>query len=188
MTNLPDFNEYFSPDIVARFAEVNQSRSKFQIEKFVIDSQDTSEMQYVQCINELQAIYYNLKKDSLRVKQMELKIKKLKESEDENDLIEAEILEIGLEQARVLAVGQFRELDILMQILDKYPRYSREEIESKQPEYWHKRLTRQFQTTQIGGNNAGNLEALINIGQAQIELPENASNIKYIENNKKEIS
>ena len=167
--NLPDFNEYFTPELVARFAEVNQGRSQFQIEKFVVENKEVPEMQYLQCLLELKSIYYSLKIKSLEVKKVEVRINKLRSSGDEIDEIDAQILELELEQGKVEAVGAIRELDILCNMLEKYPRYTREDIEKAQPEYWEKRLTNQYNMIALGGGNSGNLESLVQIGAVKIE-------------------
>jgi len=143
MTNLPNIATYFSPDIVATFAEVHQPRSAFQLEKFVIGAHDTDEMRYYQCVTEIQALYYTIKEVTLSVKISEIEIDRLRETGDEIDELNAQIKELGLEQTRVVAVGAFRELEVLLAIKSRYPAYTRKEIEMGQPEYWEKRLNRQ---------------------------------------------
>lgn len=44
MKQLPDLKDYFTPEIVVTFAEMQQPRSQFQIEKFVIGAHDTKEL------------------------------------------------------------------------------------------------------------------------------------------------
>jgi len=145
MNNLPDIAKYFTPDIVATFAEVHQPRSAFQLEKFVIGQHDTDEMRYYQCVTEIQALYYTIKEVTLRNKIIELEIAELRTSGDGIKELEAQIKELGLEQTLVVAVGAFRELEILLGIMNSYPQYNRKEIEAGQPEYWGKRLNRQEQ-------------------------------------------
>jgi hypothetical protein len=188
MNTLPDFNEYFSPELVARFAEVQQPRSDFQLEKFIISPEGIPEMEYRQCLLELSNLYYALKTSSLKLKQQEIRVSKLKESDDPIDHLEAEIGELEIEQAKVSAVGAIRELETLLKILDRYPRYTRKELDDVQPEYWHRRLERQFHLTQIGGNNTGNLEALINIGKAEISLENPSQPMISIENKNNKIA
>ena len=187
MNTLPDFNEYFSPELVARFAEVSQPRSNFQIENFVISPEGIPEMEYRQCLLELNSIYYALKTSSLKLKQQEIRVNRLKESDDEIDQIQAEIHELEMEQAKVAAIGGIRELETLLKILDRYPRYTREQLDAVQPEYWHKRLERQFHINALGGSNAGNLDALINIGKANVELNPGSQPVISIESKEKEI-
>ena len=172
MKNLPDLSKYFTTPIVAAFAEVHQPRSAFQLEKFVINPHDTDEMRYYQCVTELQALYYTIKEVSLQMKKSEIEIQRLRATGDEIDEIEAQIKELGLEQTRVVGVGAFREVEILIGIINKYPTYSREQIEAAQPEYWHKRLTRQTNQELLAGTQSGasHIEALRQIGA--IDIPD----------------
>jgi len=187
MNTLPDFNEYFSPELVAMFAEVSQSRSNFQIENFIVSPEGIPEMEYRQCLLELNNLYYALKKSSIKLKQQEIRVNKLKESDDPIDQLEAEIGELEMEEAKVAAVGGIRELETLLNILDRYPRYTREDLDAVQPEYWHRRLERQFHVNAIGGHNAGNLDSLINIGKAQIDLNSGPQPVLSIQSKETEI-
>ncbi len=143
MNNLTDIAKYFTPEIVATFAEVQQPRSRFQLERFVVGAQDTPEMQYYQCVTEIQSLYYTLKEVALKIKKNEIEIEKLRATKDEVDEIEAQIKELQLEQTKVVAVGAIRELEILLDIKSQYPEYTRRDIENGQNEYWSKRLERQ---------------------------------------------
>lgn len=164
--------DYFSPDIVALFAEVNQPRSQYQLEKFVVNQHDTPEMQYVQIVNEIQNLYYTIKTVSLELKKKEIEIQRLKATGDDIDAIDAELKELGLEQTRVTAVGAFRELETLTNLLGNYKRYSREEIEKAQPEYWNKRMFRQLEVER-SGSGAAHLQSLIQMGSIEYKYPEN---------------
>jgi len=175
MTNLPsDFPtfdlsnlaDYFTPEIVATFAEVNQPRSRFQLEKFVVGQHDTPQMQYQQCVLEIQSLYYTIKSASIEVKKNEIEIERLRATGDEIDELSAQIKELGLEQTRVVAAGAFRELNNLIDILKRYPKYKREDIENNQADYWGSRLSRQAALENAGGSQAqaSHLEALRQIG------------------------
>jgi hypothetical protein len=100
-----DISKYFNPDIVSRFAEVQQSRSAFQIEKFVVGQHDTPEMQYYQCVLEIQSLYYTIKEVILEMEIAELEITKLRTSQDPIDELKAQIKELGLEKTKVVGVG-----------------------------------------------------------------------------------
>ena len=167
MSQLPDLKDYFTPEIVATFAEVHQPRSQFQIEKFVVGAHDPDEMRYYQCITEIQNLYYTIKKVTLQLQKTEIEIKRLRETGDEIDEIEAQIKELEIEETRVVGVGAFRELEILLKIKNQYPEYTREQIEIAQPEYWSKRLNRQATMEALGGSQsqASHLMALNQIGQ-----------------------
>jgi hypothetical protein len=143
MSLLPDVSKYFTPEIVATFAEVHQPRSRFQLEKFVVNAHPTAQMQYYQIITEIQALYYTIKQVSLELEKTRIEIKRLRDTGDEIDEIEAQIKELGIEQTQVVGVGAFRELKILLELKSQYPDYTRNEIEQNQSEYWELRLQAQ---------------------------------------------
>jgi len=143
MSLLPDVSKYFTPEIVATFAEVHQPRSRFQLEKFVVNAHPTAQMQYHQIITEIQALYYTIKQVSLELEKTRIQIKRLRATGDEIDEIEAQIKELGIEQTQVVGVGAFRELEILLELKSQYPDYTREQIEQDQSEYWELRLQAQ---------------------------------------------
>lgn len=166
MSELSNFEQYFTPEIVQTFAKVHQARSRFQIEKFVVGAQDVPEMQYHQIITEIQHLYYTIKQASLEVEKAKIEIDRLRATGDEIDELNAQIKELDLEQTSVVATGAFRELEILLDLKSKYPDYSREDIEAAQPEYWSKRLNRQATLEAIAGSQSGaaHLTALDQIG------------------------
>lgn len=168
---LPNIEDKYTPDVLLAMAEVQQARSNFQLEKFVINQHDTEEMRYFQTIIELQSLYYTIKTVSLEMKKKEIEIARLRATGDEIDEIDAQIKELGLEQTRLIGIGSFRELDRLLQIYNSFPhKYTREEIEALQPEYWNKRLNRQATLEAIGGSQAqaAHLDSLRQIGALEI--------------------
>jgi hypothetical protein len=171
MELLPDINEKFTPDVLLSMAEIQQSRSNFQLEKFVVNQHDTDEMRYQQTLLELQQLYYTIKTVSLEMKKSEIEINKLRATGDEIDELDAQIKELGLEQTRLVGIGAFRELDTLMNIYNSFEhKYTRQEIEEAQPEYWNKRLSRQATLEAIGGTQAqsAHLDALRQIGAIEM--------------------
>jgi len=191
MELLPDINKYFTEDIVSRFPEIIQSRSNFQIQNFVLNQHDTDEMKYMQCINELQNLYYTIKKVTLDLKKAEIEIDRLRKTGDEIDEIEAQKKEIFLEETRIIGVGAFRELDILLNILHSFPRYTRKDIEENQKIYWEKRLSRQALFDSISSNtsHSAQLESLRQIGAIDIKGKEtelffnNSKSIEFKDSN-----
>lgn len=179
MNNLPDIITYFTPDIVTRFAEVIQPRSDYQIANFVINQHETPEMQYVQCINELQSLYYTIRSVDLEMKKTNIEIERLRATGDEIDELEAQKKELGQQQTQIVAVGAFRELKKLIEILDTFPRYTREEIEQAEETYWQQRLHRQATLQAISGHpaQAAHLDSLRQIGMLKI-TPEGIESVK----------
>lgn len=163
--------EKFTPEILLAMGEVQQSRSNFQIEKFVVNQHDTPEMQYVQTLIELQQLYYTVKSVSLQMKKAEIEIARKRATGDEVDEIEAQIQELGLEQTRLVGIGTFREMEKLLDIYNSFEhKYTREEIEAAQPDYWNKRLSRQATLEALGGTQAqaSHLDSLRQIGALEM--------------------
>lgn len=174
-------------DIFNSIAEIQQSRSNFQIENFVLGQHDTDEMKFYQCVIEIQQLYYNIKTVSLQLKKMELEIENLKSKNDPILDIEAQIKEIGLEQTKLVAVGAIRELKVFLDIYNNFEiKYTREDIEKNQLDYWNKRLSRQSVLESIGGSQsqAAHLDSLRQIGAFNIdeikELVKNNNLVKEI--------
>lgn len=171
ITNLPSIEDKYTPEILLAMAEIQQSRSNFQLEKFVVNQHDTEEMRYMQTVIELQQLYYTIKTVSLEMKKTEIEIARLRATGDEVDEIDAQIKELGLEQTRLVGIGAFRELDTLLAIYNSFEhKYTREEIEAAQPDYWNKRLNRQATLEAIGGTQAqaAHLDSLRQIGAIEM--------------------
>lgn len=183
-----NLEERFPKELIESFSEIQQSRTNFQIDNFVIRQHETAEMQYKQVLIELQEMYYTLKRASLNIKKTEIEIERLRSTNDEIDEIEAQIKELGLEQTRVIGMGSIRELKRLLEIYDSFEhKFSRDEIENLQPEYWNQRLHRQATLEAIGGSQAqaAHLEALRQIGL--IKVTKEGLEPISIENEQKEL-
>ena len=145
--------------------EIQQPRSRFQLEHFVIGQHDTPEMRYYQLCLELQDTGYKLRIAKLGVRKAEIEITRLLETGDELDAIEAEEKQVGLEQTQIVMKGAERELAILTDLFDESQKFTRAEIEHAQPEYWEKRLTRQTNLQIMsGGVQWAQLDSMRQIG------------------------
>lgn len=154
-------------EIERAIAEVQQPRSRFQLERFVLGQHATDEMQYYQTVIELQDVIYKYKLALLSVKKGQLKITKLKASGDELDELKAQEVELGLTQTTFAMLGAQREMEHLLNIFHAFPKkYTREEIEMAQPDYWDKRLTGNAKAMLMGGSNvnAAHIEAMEQAG------------------------
>jgi len=138
-------------DISEAIAEVQQPRSRYQLIHFVIGQHDTPEMRFYQLCLELQDMGYKLRMARLGVRKAEVEIGRLLETGDELDAIEAEEKQVGLEQTLVVMRGAERELAVLGDLFDESQKFTRDEIEHAQPEYWHARLTRQTNLQLMAG-------------------------------------
>jgi len=156
--------------IEASIAEVQQPRSRFQLERFVIGSHATPEMQYYQTCLELQDMIYKYQVAKISVQKAELKIKRLRGAKDEMKELKAQEVEIGLRQTRLAMIGAERELNDLVAIFNSFEKkFTRAEIESAQPEYWSARLTGNAKAMLMGGSsvNAAHIEAMEQAGVLQ---------------------
>lgn len=144
-----------------------RSRSDFQIEHFVIGVHDTPEMQYRQVLIEAQDLIFKIEMAKLHEKKAMIEIKRLMDSNDEIDKIEAEEKRLGLAMTQAVLEGAKLELDALERIFQALPKFTSEQIEKNQPEYWQKRLKRQAEVDIVAareGISAGNVQSLVNIG------------------------
>jgi hypothetical protein len=148
-------------------AEVQQPRSRFQLERFVLGQHATPEMQYYQTVLELQDAIYKYKLAVINVKKSEIKIAKLRATGDELDELKAQEVELGLTQTAFAMVGAEREMNHLLEIFDSFThKYTRAEIEAAQPDYWQARLTNNAKAMLMGGQsvNAAHIEAMEQAG------------------------
>jgi primase-polymerase (primpol)-like protein len=147
--------------------EIQQSRSDFQLKYFVIGQHRTPEMQFYQTCLELQDMIHKHQQAQVSVKIQELKIERLRSSGDELDELKAQTKEIGLRQTRLAIIGAERELNQLIELWESFEhKYTREEIEAAQFDYWSKRLTGNAKAMLMGGSgvNASHIEAMEQAG------------------------
>lgn len=164
---LPELATKIDNNLIHSIASVLQARTDYQLEHFVINQHDTDEMRYKQCLLEIQSLYYAIKIINLEMKKSQIEIDNLLKTGNEIDKIDAEIKEIKLEQTILAGQGVHQELDKLLEIYNSFQKkYSKDEIESGQFDYWDKRLRRQSFFQELGGsaNQASHLEALRQTG------------------------
>jgi hypothetical protein len=154
-------------EIEKAIAEIQQPRSRFQLERFVLGQHATAEMQYYQVCLELQDLLYKYKLAEITAKKTQLKIDRLRATGDELDELKAQEVELGQSQTRFAVIGAQRELAHLIDIWESFDhKYSREEIEAAQPDYWQARLTNNAKAMLMGGQsvNAAHIEAMEQAG------------------------
>jgi hypothetical protein len=174
-------------EMESAFLEIQQPRTPFVLEKFVVGQHDTLETQYQQCVLELQVKYDNIRRARLNKKKILIKISEYATRNTELDKVEADLLTIDLEEQERAMLGAIREFETLYSIWQSFPKkYTREDIDKNQADYWQKRLSRQAQQDiqATGRVGAGNSEALRQIEMENILKPKIASNVNMI--NKKE--
>ena len=171
-------------EINKAIAEVQQPRSRFQLERFVLGQHATPEMQYYQTVIELQDMIYKYKLAEIAVKKTEAKIAQLRSTGNEIDELKAQERELGLAQTKFTMLGAERELAHLVDIWNSFDKkYTREEIEAAQPDYWQARLTNNAKAMLMGGSgvNAAHIEAMEQAGVLD-------SFIAEVETTKKELA
>lgn len=154
-------------EIEKAIAEVQQPRSRFQLERFVLGQHATPEMQYYQVCLELQDMIYKYRLAEINEKKTLIKIDRLRSSGDEIDELKAQELELGLGNARFAVIGAQRELAHLIDIWEAFEhKYTRAEIETAQPDYWQARLTNNAKAMLMSGQsvNAAHIEAMEQAG------------------------
>lgn len=154
-------------EIEKAIAEIQQPRSRFQLERFVLGQHATDEMKYYQVCLELQDTLYKYKLAAIAKKKGDIKIERLRSTGDELDELKAQEIELGLGQTALAVIGAERELAHLIEIWESFQnKYTREQIEAAQPEYWQARLSNNAKAMLMGGSsvNAAHIEAMEQAG------------------------
>lgn len=150
------------------FEAIQMARPPFVLEKFVVGAHDHHPAQaWAQCVLEMQIKYDAIRRAQIRRQQLLIEIERLATSEDEVEQLEAGLKRIDLEEQDRAELGARREFEALWQIYESFGRrYSREELNQAQPEYWQTRLQRQAEHDLLasGRVSPGNQEALRQIG------------------------
>lgn len=151
--------------------EIQQARTDFQLKHFVVGQHDTLEQQYKQVLLELQEILFTIKQVDLQNKKTTLEIEQLKSTGNAIDGVDAEIKELSIERALLARLGAVKEAQTLVKIWESFAtKYTSEQIEQNQVEYWNARLLRQAQLEAMGSQGSvswGSLDALRQIGKLQ---------------------
>lgn len=154
-------------EIEKAIAEIQQPRSRFQLERFVVGQHATPEMQYYQTLIELQDMIYKYRLAEINVKKTEAKISKLRSTGDDIDELKAQEKELGLQQTKLAMYGAQKEIAHLVDIFNSFEhKYTRDEIEAAQPDYWKQRLTNNARAMLMGGTtvNPAHIEAMEQAG------------------------
>ncbi len=171
-------------ELLDDFNAIQMARTPEVLRKFVVGAQamDHPAQGWAQCVLELQIKYDDIRRAKVNRELIQLEIDELDLSGDAKSLLNAKLKRIDLEaqdRAMLGAVREFQSLYAIYQSFDK--RYTREELDASQVEYWQNRLTRQAlqeqQSRQLG-IGAGNLEALREIELSPLSLPEPLAALK----------
>jgi predicted RNase H-like nuclease (RuvC/YqgF family) len=177
-------------DIHKAIKEIRQSRSRYQLEKFVIGQHHSPEMQYYQLTLEAAGLISTIKETELRIRKIQAECEELRETGKKSDAIEADIKELSLEDLELHLIGSRRELEHLKALFEDFPKFTREEIEAAQGDYWQTRLSRVAEMQMLSrqsGIDWAQIEAIYqtgNLPQAMLTVGSmqhlNAPKIDYI--------
>jgi hypothetical protein len=164
-------------NIETAIKEIRQSRSRYQLEKFVLGQHHSPEMQYYQLVLEASGLISTIKETELTIEKVKAEAEELRETGKKSDAVEAKIKEMSIEDLELHLIGSKRELDYLKELFEQFPKFSREEIEAGQEQYWETRLTRVAQLQMLSrqsGVDWAQFEALSQaniIEKALLEIP-----------------
>jgi hypothetical protein len=163
----------------AAISEMQQPRSDYMIERFVVGQHRTPERQYHQCIIELQLKHDAIRRAMLEIRREEvmieaadLAIKTPPQSglswDIAKELARLEIQERrwNIENAEMRIRGWLGEFDALYAIFEAMPKFTDAQLQAAEAAYWLERLERQAaqDIAQHGSIGVGNAEALLQIG------------------------
>ena len=150
-----------------RINQIQQSRSKYQIEKFVLGQHHTPEMQYYQLCVETNGLINAIAETELTIEKVKAQADELLATGKKSDEIEAKIKLLSVPALETQLIGSKRDLDYFEELFERFPEYTREEIEAAQQDYWETRLTRVAQLQMLsrqGGVDWAQLEAVYQAG------------------------
>lgn len=141
---------------------LSQPRSNFALTHFVVGQHDLPGRQYQQALLELQAMLFAMGDmyDDLEVAQLDLA-----------DLHADELMPLArkeiamrranrkMEEMKINIAGRLREAEFLVALLNSMPKYTLEDLEKEEAEYWNRRLSRQHFMALTG--DPGNVDAMI---------------------------
>lgn len=163
-------------DVIGRIEEldidmIQQPRSDFVLEHFVVGTHDMPGRQRVQAVLELQIKLFNIRRAQLEERKLrvEKKQKEYKLTGSTIDVLERELIQIEIERIEMdlaemslARLGAVREAQALLAILDRLPKYTYEQLQAEEAEYWRARLSRQAlqDMKSMGTIGQGNAEAI----------------------------
>ena len=149
-------------ELLQAFAEIQQPRSRFALERFVVGQKFTTPAQYSQCVLEAQIKWDNIRTARLELEKKDLEIAAISTPGRLGE-IEKELKLIEREQTERAMLGAERELACLIDIFNSFPRqYTYEELQlASEEEYKQKLITQSIQDyTAFGHVTPGNQDAL----------------------------
>jgi hypothetical protein len=180
MTDLIPFDDWQN-ELAKAIEAIQQPRTDYQIEKFVVGQHVSEARRWHQCVLELQIKFQNLRRGQIQQRQMARKLAKLeaKGTPEAND--KAALLRLDMEDHALAMLGAMREAQCLWAIYQSFGRnFTRDELNAAEGEFWQKRLTMQAQydLNATGRIGVGNQDAL---RMAGIDPSTVAGNLESVE-------
>lgn len=120
--------------LLAAFSEIQQPRSRFMLESFIVGQKFTTEAQYAQCVLEAQIKYDNIRLGRLDLERIDLEIAAVSTPGRLGE-IEREKKRIEKEQVERAMLGAERELVCLCEIFEQFPeKFTHAQLQAAQPQ------------------------------------------------------
>lgn len=148
-------------DLREDFEAIAMPRSAYTLEHLVVRVHEHESQQWLQCVLEMRIKYNTIRRYLINRQKLQREIETLQ------DDLESQLKLIDLDDLDWALLGATREFMALYAIYRQFgKRYTHEEIEAGQVEYWHNRLIKQAgqDVFAAGRVSVGNLEALRQIG------------------------
>src|SRR3990172_2387363 len=139
------------------FDAIAMPRPAYVLEHLVVLPNEHITQQWQQCVLEMRIKYNNIRRSLLQRQKL------LRDIESEQDDLEVQIKQIDLDDLDWGLLGMAREFEALHAIYKQFPkRFTREELDAGQAEYWFNRLVKQsiHDINATGRVGVGNQEAL----------------------------
>jgi len=166
-TKIQEFNDRFDVGKID-FAKYSAGRTSFQLERFVMQEHDLPERKFLQLMMELKSCRDGFIGDCFEMEKLRIQIKRLIQTGDEIDNLEALKKQYILRQHEENMKFREREIANIVRLINTLPKiYTYDEIEAAESRYWEQRLTRQAFEDMVSaqtGINQGNVRANIQAG------------------------
>ena len=159
-------------ELIDAFYEMPQAKTPYMLRHLIIGQHDTIEMQYAHSVLNLRQAYNALRTAQIGLEKTDWEIGELKKKAGKGDKrseFKHRNKEVEKMEAECSVIGKVREFQTLYEIWRSFPKkFTREETNAGQEEYWKKRAIRQKNQDLIanGRVGAGNQDLL-----RQLDMP-----------------
>ena len=146
---------------------INSGRTRYQLKHFVLGQHHSPEEQFRQLLLEANSLIEGIAEQELEMKKLEAEAEELRATGKKSDGYEAELKELKARSKKKHLKGMSEELAYIKAMFEDSPKFSKEEIEDAQADYWKTRLTRVAQLQMLsrqGGVDWAYLDSLQQAG------------------------